>query len=93
MESIVLVIGALVNMVLGGFVVVMLWRWFIVPVFGIRAINLAEALGLSFIISLPNYHYVNDPRPLPEQLSRYILVAFLVLVIGWILSLFVKQKE
>ena len=34
------------------FVAVELWRWFLIPIFGVQAISYAQALGLSCILGM-----------------------------------------
>lgn len=72
----------------GGFVVKILWSWFVVPTFGLPALRLIEAIGLSVVVSsiAPR-----NPQEKPD-LGRAINHAFMSpaagLFIGWIAHFF-----
>ena len=98
-----LIIGAVTAAVLRGLVLAQLWKWFVVPAFGLPQISIPLAIGLSVIL---NYFLVNreeflaknkeegragDPPDLSSAVPLILtemLTAFFVLLGGWIISLF-----
>lgn len=95
-----LVMGAVAATVLRGLVLAQLWKWFIVPAFGLPQISIPLAIGLSVIL---NYFLVTknkredkDEKMNSEQLAEgavkaitaEVVAAFFVLLVGWIISLF-----
>jgi hypothetical protein len=48
----------LLSIPINGLVIVTTWGWFIVPIFDVREIGLAEAVGLSIFASI-----ISQPRP------------------------------
>jgi hypothetical protein len=50
--KLVYVVGiAVVGAILGGWVLSVMWQWFIVPAFDAPALTIGQAIGLSLIIS------------------------------------------
>lgn len=77
-----------------GYVITMLWRWFIVPAFGAPAISIPVAIGMSLLVRmlrpLPGF---SDGRRFREHLliatARTIIIPLVTLLIGQIAMLFV----
>jgi uncharacterized membrane protein len=67
-----------------GFVLTVLWGWFIVPVFGLPALGLAPALGLTVLL---NYLFAAHTRE-ARSLGTIFQETLGVLVVGCILHLF-----
>jgi hypothetical protein len=51
-------IAVMLSIPINGFVIATTWGWFIVPIFEVREISLAEAVGLSIFASI-----ISQPRP------------------------------
>jgi len=78
-----------------GWVMTKLWAWFVVPVFGLPALGLAAAIGLSLTIGFFTYQYsdtVQEKRKGYAATAYPLGVVFLypavLLGIGWIVTLF-----
>lgn len=72
-----------------GFVFVQLWRWFVVPAFGLPAINIPTAIGIGILIRLLTYSTPNqqddDFKKAMARTTAYAFVPSAVyLVIGWV---------
>jgi hypothetical protein len=89
-----LIIGAVILVLFGGYVFMTLWDWFIVTTFGAKALNLPQAIGISLIVS---YLKAKTKRDKDEKLDIekisydffYSLVASaFILGIGWFVTLF-----
>lgn len=76
------------TMLLQGFVLKVLWAWFVVPTFGLNGLSLAAALGLSMMTSYLTHQYHKDDRSIGEQVLYSILECVIALVIGWVIHLF-----
>jgi hypothetical protein len=67
-----------------GLVITLLWSWFMVPVFGLPALGIASALGLTLVLN-----YLLDPGKKGNQtLVEIFTTAGGVLVIGYVIHLF-----
>lgn len=74
-----------------------LWGWFIVPVFGLPPLGLAEAAGLSLIVSYLAKGTEEDSDQKSKDIStmlsisliRLLFKAFFSLLMGWIIYQFV----
>lgn len=80
---------------LAGYVFSILWGWFIVPTFGIAALSIAQALGVSLTFS-----YISSAKPdddstkssedrLISAISWTITKAAMAISIGWIVKSFI----
>lgn len=77
-----------VHGVVEGWGLAILWKWFVVPVFHLPALSMAQALGLGLVT------YMLCPKPYAtkeEAHNRLVTLIFSALVavgMGWILRLF-----
>ena len=75
--------------VLNGLVLTKLWEWFVMPIFHIRQIYLAEAIGFSLIAKyLQHTPPDEDNSSFPYRLIASILNPLVALCFGWILHQF-----
>jgi hypothetical protein len=77
-----------------GFALSILWEWFVMPVFSVGVLGIAEALGLSLVIGFMTYQ--SDAVSKKEEEGNPLLNAFLlavfrpvfILFMGWLITLF-----
>ena len=81
--------------VLNGFVLTILWKWFMIPVFSLPAINVPQAIGISMLISFLTHQQNGNKKEDKEQFELWVSLLFnallnplLVLGIAWIVQLF-----
>lgn len=99
--SILLVLVAMLGIivaaiVLRAWVLTMLWGWFVVP-YGAPAIGIATAIGISLIIGMFTHNISKEKtvkiKTMSDFTSEVMGRAFgnpiVVLILGWIVSLFV----
>lgn len=73
-----------------GYVVSVMWGWFIVPLFGVPPLAISHAVGVSFLVSILTLYQVNDEKGklMSERLIASIFFSatypLLVLIAGWI---------
>lgn len=76
---------AIPSFVLRGFVLMMLWKWFIVPI-GVSPLSFVPAVGcviiFGFLCKTPR---VNKKKSIKESLIELYLEPMMVLFCGWIL--------
>lgn len=83
MRKFVLVAAAFSAIVLGmiwkGYVLSILWGWFIVTTFGAKPIGIAAAIGLSFSVTLLTFTYTHreDKREPKEKLTEGLMLMFI----------------
>lgn len=85
-----------VGSVLGGYVLSVLWRWFVSSTFCVPNISIVEAIGITLIINFfirPAEHYKNEEAT--SGIYGFLKAAILVMLyplfalfIGWIIHLF-----
>ena len=76
---------------LNGLVLCQLWQWFVVPLFGLPTLTIAQALGLGTLISyLTKYVPIgqNNKATFVEAAVASFGWPLVVLAIGWIVQLF-----
>jgi hypothetical protein len=78
-------LSAIVN----GWILGILWAWFIIPVFALPALNIPQAIGLGMVVSYITFHYTKDED---TGWSRVVLTLIMrpivALGIGYIVTLF-----
>lgn len=96
--ALVLVLSILViatGMLVSGYVMHVLWGWFVVPTFGLPGISIAQALGLALIVRavIGTRSEKKDERPftkiLGEAIFRPVLVGAVFLAVGFVIKAFV----
>lgn len=73
------------------FVLVLLWGWFVVPLFALPPLRIPFAIGLSLVGSMmaSSRGYEDDEEGPMDVLIRAALTPSIVLLVGWIASKFV----
>jgi hypothetical protein len=75
------------SIILNGFVLQVLWGWFITP-FGLPAISIPQGLGLALVVGFLTHQYQDNKRS-PEGVITYSIMSPVVsLVFGWVVHLF-----
>lgn len=77
---------------LNGWALSVLWRWFVSPVFEIRNLGIAEAIGLSLIVSYLTHQAQNKNREensLANTLGLVIVRPLFSVLIGWCIKFFI----
>jgi hypothetical protein len=91
------VLSMVVSSLLHGWVLTIMWGWFMVPVFHLPRLSLVPAIGIGLTIRFLIYHStVSDPddkgKSFGHQLGKAtglaIFVPLLILVEGWVIHLF-----
>lgn len=83
------------NIILSGYVTSVLWDWFIVPLFNLPHLTIAQALGLGVCVSYLNSsgidHAKRDEKDTWANLGFAFGILFrplIYLFVGWIYTLF-----
>ena len=85
-----------VSSIFNGYVLSVLWGWFIVPVFSLPELTVVPAIGIAIVVSYLTYQYNesddDDNKSFGEKMAKLIAMAILrplfVLFLGWIVHLF-----
>jgi hypothetical protein len=85
--------GSIVN----GYVLSVLWGWFVVPLFQAPQLSIPYAIGISFIIKMLSGERQSNTNNkdkdmttlISESLSFTFVVPFMILLFGWIVTLFI----
>jgi hypothetical protein len=92
--AVLALVGAMVLVFLGCFVqawiLCKLWMWYIVPFFEFKPLTLPIAYGISLIVHfVQNIVPVKDKRKASEKIVTAIARPVLVLLFGWLGTLFI----
>ena len=93
----IVLIFTIVGAIVGGYVLSVMWGWFIVPLFGLPLLSIPYAIGLNLIVSFltqPNYKPSSDKEKAISKVVAEIMVGafspLMYLGIGWIVLQFIK---
>lgn len=82
-----------VGLLLAGWVLSILWGWFVVPIFNVENLTIVQAIGLSLVFDLfasgLKAETVDEKDPIDKMLKsavRVILTPLFFLFIGWIVQ-------
>lgn len=83
--------------VVNGYVGMKLWAWFVVPTFGLQALTLTQAWGISFILlfwtnQLANNKVTDGETPSNDLLKQAIaplITPWMVLFLAWMSKTFI----
>ena len=88
------VLTMIISPIINGFVFSKLWFWFIVPTFQMQPLRVVEAIGIIFLIN-----FIRAKRDKEADVDKFwetlasnmvftVLMAGLVLLSGWVVTLF-----
>jgi len=87
------VILVILNAIYSGYVLSILWGWFVSPVFNIAELTINSAIGISLVINFLTYQ--SDAAKEADKsdffgklIARIIIMPTTALIIGWIVTLF-----
>lgn len=74
-----------------GYVLHLLWAWFIVPAFGLPAVSIPVAIGLSLVVGFMTKSYTHDPEGEAwwKKWARMYMRPAVALLVGWIVTKFI----
>lgn len=93
------VVGVIVlivaSSILNGYVLSVLWGWFVVPTFGAPSLSIAPAIGIALVVGYMT-HQIHDcqkedrsfSQKIAEGVAMIVLKPMLALFFGWIVHLF-----
>lgn len=81
---------AATQIIVSGIVITVLWDWFVTPLFGLPALSIPYAIGLSLITHYMTYQYDGAES---EDKAKYWLTMFLrpclTIIVGYIVKAFI----
>jgi hypothetical protein len=88
--------GFLVLLILTGLLISIYWKWFIIPIFNVKPINIPQALGLSlfvsFLTSSDSSITSSTDKTIFETIAKLVFYYLFYYVVGYILHFFVKTN-
>lgn len=88
-----IILVGVVGVVYGGWVVSVLWSWFVVPLFAVPALSVAQAIGLSIVIAVFT-HQVQESETdglwdaIGKSIGAALVTPTMYLAMGWIVQSF-----
>jgi hypothetical protein len=86
-EKILCLIASIPVIVFDGWVLSVVWGWFITPVFNVN-LTIVQAIGFNLVVSLLIPHPLESKETIYDAIINDIEHGLLVLFIGWILHFF-----
>ena len=89
-----LALSTVISAIIDGYILVKLWQWFAVPVFGFEPIKLVPAIGIGLLVSYLTHQNIPSQKDreildvISSAIFESIFYAAVVLFIGWVVSLF-----
>jgi hypothetical protein len=83
-----------VGTILRGWVISILWKWFIVSAFGVPALGIAAAIGVALLVGTMAHQYTHtednrtDGQKAASAVGASILAPLFLLGLGWIIKQF-----
>lgn len=99
MKTLAQLVGGLIVLVFGpiwsGYVLSILWKWFLVPTFTLPQLSIPTAIGVTLVVSYLTFHDLHEPEDkasLDVKLVRSLIIAFfrpaIALLFGWVVNQF-----
>jgi len=83
---IILLVGVIaVSSIWSGYVFSILWAWFIVPLFGLPALSVAAAIGVTLVVRFLT-HQRQPGMPSGQTWASIAIVPLVFLAIGWVVK-------
>jgi len=78
------------SMMYHGYALSILWRWFVVPTFGIPALSIPAAIGLGLTIAYLTHQNIqeDESRPIEQAFALAVIKPTFALFIGWLVQFF-----
>lgn len=93
----VFVVTAVLSVLWNGYALSVLWRWFVVPVFGVPALSVSYAIGISIVMGYLTHQYqstASDGKTWQKQFSDSLAYCLakpaISLLFGWVVTLFIN---
>jgi hypothetical protein len=92
--EVILALGVIVGiaaaaMILRGWVLSVMWGWFIVPAFGLPALSIPIAIGIAMIMSYLTHQIEPDDSSTAKAAGHAFGGPIMVLLLGWIVQMFI----
>ena len=91
-----IIILAILSMILNGWVLSILWSWFVAPLFGLPLLSIPVAVGIAITVKMLTHEYSdytfkgkNARELICKAIGHSIFGSLFVLFIGWIVTLFI----
>lgn len=93
MTMVTLLLVDAVIYVFNGFVLKVLWGWFIAPKFQLPTLSLASAIGLGIVVGFLTSHSYPEEKELGDRISRIVahnlIIPTFALLAGWVTHFFI----
>ena len=87
LAGIVIIPIAIYGYVINGWVLSLLWLWFIVPVFHVVALTIPQSIGITMIVGFLTKQMTNDKGEEDKRTTSKKIIDFLVIIISPFLTL------
>ena len=86
------VLAILISYIIGGYVFMKLWQWFVVYAFAVPSLSLIQSIGIMFIVGFMKYSYKYKEESITwdniiEQFKGVITFYIITLILGYLITL------
>ncbi len=89
-------LAAVFSSIFNGYVLSVLWGWFMVPTFGVPELSIPAAIGIALVVSYLTHQMIDcekeEKRTFGAEVTKSIIIAIVkplfALFIGWIVNMF-----
>ena len=76
--------------ILRGYVLSVLWSWFVIPTFSLPPLSIPVAIGIGLILAFTTHQtsIKKEDKSAGERFADAIINPLMLLLIGWIVTLF-----
>jgi hypothetical protein len=89
-QAVVVILLVIPSTIWKGYVLSIIWRWFVSDVFGVQELGVVSAMGLSLVVSMftPLRYSEEDDTVMVKCIIAMILGPLFALGLGWVLKAF-----
>jgi len=94
--SVVAITAIVLSVIFSGYVLSILWSWFVSPVFGLVELSISEAIGVALVVSFLAKDYPEEDKKEEKSFNEIMGRLFITTIFrpafalfaGWIITLF-----
>ena len=88
------IVVIVLSVIMNGWAISTLWAWFVVPIFALPTLGIAQAIGLSCLVGLFRQSSTNSDKAkdttdaLATALGQALVTPVITVGLGWVIHLF-----
>ncbi len=94
--AVLVVVTIIVSSLMNGWVLSILWDWFVSPLFGLPPLSIAAAIGFSLVAGMltkqetqSNNEGKETSTLIAEMIAKSVISPLVILLFGWVVNMFI----